>query len=351
MGADPGNGRPARLTLDLKGAEPAQSLDAGERYSKMGILSRYAVDYTAGGDNNTRILLDFSKLTRYTVKAEKSPFRIIIEATAVPDLLTAGIKVGTSSASRPSPSRKPDPLPVQAGTPSNVAAQLGLTVKTIVIDPGHGGKDPGTSHNGIVEREMCLDLAKRVGRVLSAAGYKVVYTRDRDTWISLADRSAIAARKKGDLFLSIHVNASRKPQISGFETYFLDLAGSKEGVRVAAVENAGSHRTLGEMEAILTDLLLGARIQESRRLASAVQESTLALLKKRGHQVKDGGTKGAPFHVLIGSAMPGVLVEVGYCSNKAEAQKLKQSAYRNALAEGIANGVHRYARQLQTAGR
>lgn len=342
--ADSESGRPARLTLDLTGASPASALRAGARYSKMGIFSRYAVDYAASR-GTTRILFDFSKLQRYTVKAEKSPFRIIIEATASPSALSAGIRVGGSSASGPA---RPS---ARISEPSHVAAQLGLTVKTVVIDPGHGGKDPGTMHNSIVEREMCLDIARRLGRVLSAAGYKVVYTRDRDTWVSLADRGRIAKEKKGDLLVSIHVNASKKPETSGLETYYLDLAGSRDSVRLAAVENAGSSRGLGEMEDILTDLLLKSRIQESRRLAAAVQEKTLALLRKRGHEVRNGGTKGAPFHVLIGSSMPGVLVEVGYCTNAAESRLLRQSKYRDTLAEGIANGVHHYARQLETAGR
>ena len=235
--------------------------------------------------------------------------------------------------------------------PQNVAEQLGLRVKTIVIDPGHGGKDPGTSHNNIVERELTLDVAKRLGSVLRAAGYNVVFTRSKDNWISLSERSNIAVRKKGDLFISIHVNASTKPGISGFETYYLDLAGTKESIRLAAVENAGMNHRLGEMESILADLLLSARIQESRRLAAEVQKNAVSLIRKRGHQVNNNGTKGAPFHVLIGSSMPGVLVEIGYCTNSAEARRLKQSKYRDALAEGIANGVHHYARQLELAGK
>lgn len=105
------------------------------------------------------------------------------------------------------------------------------------------------------------------------------------------------------------------------------------------------------MEAILTDLLLSARIQESRKLATEIQKNTVSQIKKRGHQVNNNGTKGAPFHVLIGSSMPGVLVEIGYCTNSAEAKRLKQSKYRDALAEGIANGIHNYARQLELAGK
>ena len=176
-------------------------------------------------------------------------------------------------------------------------------------------------------------------------------TRDRDTYVSLADRPRLAMKSKGDLFVSIHVNASAKPDVSGLETYYLDLAKSKESVRLAAVENAGSNRGVGEMEKILTDMLLGSRMQESRKLAGYVQEQTLARLTKGGQPARNGGTKGAPFHVLIGSSMPGVLVEVGYCTNAEEARRLRQPGYRDALAEGIANGIHRYASGLMSASR
>lgn len=377
--ADAGSGRPERLTLDLADAAPGDSLKSGARYSKMGIFSRYAVDYAAS-QGKTRILLDFSKLQRYTVRAEKSPFRIIIEATASKNALAQGIQVKRADSAGPasgknspgassgrggagksassgknSSSGKSAPggkASATAGTDARqVAAQLGLSVRTVVIDPGHGGKDPGTSHHSIVERDMSLDIARRVGRVLKAAGYAVVLTRDSDSFVSLADRPRLAVKRKGDLFVSIHVNASAKPDVSGLETYYLDLAKSKDSVRLAAVENAGSNRGVGEMEKILADMVLGSRMQESRKLASYVQEQTLARLKKGGQPARNGGTKGAPFHVLIGSSMPGVLVEVGYCTNAEEARRLRQPGYRDALAEGIANGIHRYASGLMSAAR
>lgn len=360
--ADTASDRPHRLTLDLTDAAPGDTLKSGARYSKMGIFSRYAVDYAAS-QGKTRILLDFSKLQRYTVRAEKSPFRIIIEATASGKALAQGIQVNQSAkGSSPgkgqasdksvsSAKNSPSGAAARAAAARQVAEQLGLSVRTVVIDPGHGGKDPGTSHNNIVERDMSLDIARRVGRVLKAAGYAVVLTRDRDAYVSLADRPHLAVKHKGDLFVSIHVNASAKPDVSGLETYYLDLAKSKESVRLAAVENAGTNRGVGEMEKILADMLLGSRMQESRKLASYVQEQTLARLKKGGQPARNGGTKGAPFHVLIGSSMPGVLVEVGYCTNAEEAKRLRQPGYRDALAEGIANGIHRYAGGLVSAAR
>lgn len=344
--------RPPRLILEFSEAGPDKSLGSGERYTGMGILKRYAVDYTAS-EGKTVIFLDFADLYCYTVKAEKSPFRIIIETTAGNGVLTGGITVKDSAAQTAAlPGlRQGASSGVRGGAPANVAAQLGLTVKTIIIDPGHGGKDPGAMHNGIVEREVSLDIAKRLANVLRAAGYKVILTRDKDVFVPLLDRPQVAASKKGDLFLSIHVNASKKPDKAGFETYILDLNGTREAMNLAAVENEGSSRTLGEMDAILKELQLSARVQESRRLAGAVQEKAISRLRRGGYKTENGGIRGALFQVLMGSSMPGVLIEVGYCSNAAEAKLLKQGKYRDAIAEGIANGVHHYARQLETAGK
>lgn len=345
-----GKGKAPRLILDLEGTAPAKAVKSGARYKAMGIFSRYSVDYNATA-KRTRIAFDFSSLRRYTVKTEKSPFRIIVEATASSKALADGISIAEPSPATAKSASSAAAHTARVAAPRDVAAQLGLSVKTIVIDPGHGGKDPGASHNNITERELTLDISKRLGSVLRAAGYNVVFTRSKDNWISLSERASIAMKKKGDLFISIHVNASTKPNVSGFETYYLDLAGTKESVRLAAQENSGTNHRLGEMEAILTDLLLSARIQESRKLAAEIQKNTVSQIKKRGHQVSNNGIKGAPFHVLIGSSMPGVLVEIGYCTNSAEAKRLKQPKYRDALAEGIANGIHQYARQLELAGK
>ena len=226
-----------------------------------------------------------------------------------------------------------------------LAAQLGLSVRTIIIDPGHGGKDPGTMHNGVVEKDVNLDIAKRLKTILDKLGYKVLLTRTTNKGISLSERVQFSRRNKGDLFVSIHVNAAENTSISGLETYILDFARTSSASRLATVENADSGR-LGDMDKILTEILTGARTNESRRLAENIQKSTLSYLKKNGATTRDGGVKGAPFFVLVGSSMPSVLVEVGYCSNKKEASRLKTTKHRQRLAQGLANGIHAYAKSL-----
>ena len=247
-------------------------------------------------------------------------------------------KEGKTSSSKSSSSVVPP-----SGT--GLAAQLGLSVRTVIIDPGHGGKDPGTMHNGVVEKDVNLDIAKRLKTILEKLGYRVYMTRTGNSSVSLSDRVSFSKSKKGDLFVSIHVNASDKASISGPETYILDFARSSSVSRLAMVENADSGR-LGDMDKILTEILTGARTTESRRLAERVQKYILSALKKGGVSARDGGVKGAPFFVLVGSSMPSILVEVGYCTNKTEASRLKTSKYRQSLAQGMANGIHYYARSL-----
>lgn len=255
---------------------------------------------------------------------------------------TAPAKPAPVKAAQSSSSKKQKPIA------QDLAAQLGLSVRTVVIDAGHGGRDPGTSHNGVVERDINLDVAKRIRTILEKRGYKVSLTRDKNTWLSLGERVRLGKRAKGDLFVSIHVNAADSSSAVGFETYILDFARTSSAARLAVIENANSGR-LGDMDKVLGEIVRGVRTAESRRLADCIQTGTLSHLKKNGQRIHDGGVKGAPFHVLAGSTMPSVLVEVGYCTNKAEARRLLDPKYRQALAQGIANGIHSYARRL--AGR
>lgn len=237
--------------------------------------------------------------------------------------------------------------PASKGKPiaQNLAAQLGLAVRTVVIDAGHGGRDPGTSHNGVVERDVNLDVAKRIKAILEKRGYTVKLTRDSNKWLSLGERVRLSKRFQGDLFVSIHVNAAESSNAMGFETYILDFARTSSASRLAVIENANSGR-LGDMDKVLGEIVRGVRTAESRRLADCIQTGTLSHVRKSGRRLHDGGVKGAPFFVLVGSSMPSVLVEVGYCTNKAEARRLLDPKHRQALAQGISNGIHAYARGL-----
>ncbi|MCR4665724.1 MAG: N-acetylmuramoyl-L-alanine amidase [Desulfovibrio sp.] len=234
-----------------------------------------------------------------------------------------------------------------SGALFGMAEQLGLSVKTVFIDAGHGGKDPGTYHNNIVEKFVAMDVAKTLGRLLENNGFEVIFSRKSDIFIPLSRRSIKANQAGADLFISIHVNANESKQVHGFETYYLDLARTPEAVRVAALENRGSDRRLKDMQKLLAKIMMTARVDESRTLAVDIQRRTLSRLKRNGNPAKNNGIKSAPFHVLIGTEMPAVLVELGYCSNDDEAKNLASARYRDLLAQGLAEGIMAYRDRLQ----
>ena len=235
------------------------------------------------------------------------------------------------------------------------SAETGKNGKfTLVIDAGHGGKDPGAIGRFSREKNINLSVAKAFGQLVekNCPDVEVIYTRKTDVFVPLARRAEIANQSQADLFVSIHVNAHEDRGINGFETYYLDISRDPRAVRVASQENARNDRNLGEVQKILSDGMLTARQYESRRLATDIQKQSLARLKRRGYTVRDNGTRAAPFIVLLGARMPCVLVEVGYCSNPHEARNLLDARYRRILAEGLAEGILSYSdrvRQNRTA--
>ncbi len=235
---------------------------------------------------------------------------------------------------------KPVPPPSREKEKNGKSFRLG--VKTVLIEPGHGGRDPGTHHNGIKEKHVTLDIAKRVGAMLSARGITVRYTRRTDVGLSLEQRADKVRTNKADLFISIHVNANASKGVQGFETYYLDASRTTAATRLAAVENALRERSHSARENMPPHRLFTIQKQESRRLARHVHETTLQSLRRKNYRTHDGGIKTAPFHVLRRSGVPGILIEVGYCTNEDEAERLAQDAYRASVARGIANGILQY---------
>lgn len=232
---------------------------------------------------------------------------------------------------------------------ASMGAQLGLHIRTVFIDAGHGGKDPGAVHHGTRESEVTLDMARHLERRLKAAGLKVVCSRSGGSTVSLARRAALANASGADIFVSLHVNASADRRASGLETYYLDLARDHRAMQVAMRENSGSGRGLGEMNTVLARVLLHARNLESRTLAADIQNRTASHMREQGRRLKSNGVRSAPFFVLMSASMPSVLVEVGYLSNPEEAARLRDAAYRRQLAEGIAAGILRYKRRMESS--
>lgn len=295
------------------------------------------------GKRGPSLQFEFRDVRRYDIRSLRDPFRIVLSVASGNTPLPRRAEGPAYAASDSAPPRH---RLVHAGR-TNLVSQLGLSVGRVVIDAGHGGRDPGTQHNSLTERIITLDVAMTLGRLLEDNGLEVVYTRTRDTTISLSSRTEKANAARGDIFVSIHINASPSASANGFETYFLDMASNPQAARVAALENARSDRRIGDLQDILADVMLSARQEESRRLAGDIQRLSIFRLKKRGFTVKNNGARSAPFHVLLGANMPAVLVELGYCTNAAEAKRLLQAKYRLALAEGIAEGILAYKNRLQ----
>ena len=237
--------------------------------------------------------------------------------------------------------------PTAAGDRSLIRA-LGLKIGKIVIDAGHGGHDTGTiGPNGLLEKDLVLDVAKRLGRLLEARlGAEVIYTRQDDTFIPLETRTAVANRERADLFISIHANSSRDSDARGVETYYLNFTSSPEALEVAARENAVSEKSIHELQDLVKKIALKEKIEESREFAGDVQESLYGGLALNNAGIRNRGIKKAPFIVLIGANMPSILAEISFVSNPTDERKLETSEHRQRIAESLYRGVSKYVSGL-----
>ena len=250
------------------------------------------------------------------------------------------------------------PVPIAPGRPIapainssgkfSVARQLGLGVSRVVIDAGHGGHDPGASAFGVSEAELVLDVALRLEKLLRQQhGIEVVLTRRSNEYVPLDERTEIANRESADLFLSIHANASANATARGIETYFLNFALNTQAEAVAARENAASGKTMSSLPDIIKAITLNSKLNESREFAATVQRSLINGLRPGNKALKDLGVKQAPFMVLVGAAMPSVLAEISFVTNREEARLLKSPSYRQRIAESLLAGVLRYQQSLK----
>ena len=237
--------------------------------------------------------------------------------------------------------------PTASGDRSLIRA-LGLKIGKIVIDPGHGGHDTGTiGSNGLEEKDLVLDVSRRLGKLLqSRLGAEVVYTRKDDTFIPLETRTAIANQESADLFVSVHANSSHDPDARGVETYYLNFTSSPEALEVAARENAVSEKSIHELQDLVKKIALREKIEESHEFASDVQNSLHSGLAAKNPGLRDRGVKKAPFIVLIGANMPSILAEISFVSNPGDEHRLQTPEYRQKIAESLYRGIAKYVSGL-----
>jgi N-acetylmuramoyl-L-alanine amidase len=308
--------KPPRIFLDLKGAklshQLAEPIPIEDELLKRARAGQYSPD-------TVRVVLDLESITDYKIFSLSDPFRIVIDVFGKYSK-AKGKEVAISSVPRP----------------SHI---------TLVIDPGHGGEDPGAiGPKGLKEKDVVLKIAQKVqAKVLKELGWKVIMTRKEDVFLPLEERTAIANTNGGDLFLSIHANASRNNRVHGIETYFLNYTTDKDALRLAAKESGVAPEKISDLQLILYDLMLNAKGNESSQLAEYIQEAMIGKLQKRYSRVKNLGVKQGPFVVLFGAKMPSILLEVSFISNSMEERRLRDEKYLDDMANSIMEGLKKYA--------
>jgi len=344
--ADEQAGRSERLVVDLNNTHIAKDLPHRMEV-KSGLLDDIRISQNQ--HDKVRVVVDLSAKTTYKAFPLENPARIVLDvSTKASDFKSTAT---AKRAAKGTVARHDSGIKrVRKGTPSQVASdmpsiarQLSLKVSRIVIDPGHGGKDPGAiGLDGRKEKDITLAVSKLLAKRLQAEGLEVFLTREKDVFVPLEERTAFANKHKADLFISVHVNAHADESIRGVETYILNLTSDASAIQVAARENATTSKSISDLQFIINDLLLTSKINESSRFATSTQKSIISSLESSGHTCKDLGVKQAPFYVLMGAQMPSILVEIGFITNGTECTLIQNKEYQNSIIEGILSGVNSY---------
>ncbi|MDY6950848.1 MAG: N-acetylmuramoyl-L-alanine amidase [Thermodesulfobacteriota bacterium] len=335
---DPAIGKPQRLYVDLGHARMGANLKPIVPIGDDLLSDARAGQYTR---DTVRVVLDIKSIDDFNIFSLRNPFRIVLDINGMPKKRSTK-KAFEEEAAQPGGDMGDGSL----------AKQLALGVRRIVIDPGHGGKDCGAIgyDKDVMEKHVTLEVSKRLAKKLrKRIGCEAVLTRDRDVFLSLEERTAIANTTNGDVFVSIHANAHRNKKVRGVETYLLNLATDSEAIMVAARENATSTKNISDLETILNELMKNAKVNESSRLARKVQEAIVKTLKGKYKRTKDNGVKQAPFYVLLGAEMPSILVEIAFISNPEECRLLNTAAYQEDVVDGIVTGIEEYIKEINPA--
>ncbi|MDA8133720.1 MAG: N-acetylmuramoyl-L-alanine amidase [Desulfobacteraceae bacterium] len=297
--------------------------------------------------HTVRVVVDIKSFENYKVFSLKDPFRIVIDVWGKGS--NGGPPISTPSevaeSDKPEPEKKATGLTTDNLQSSNITRQFALGVRKIIIDPGHGGSDPGAPgyYPNQWEKDLVLKMAKRLANILKdRLKCTVLLTRTEDKKLTLEERTAIANTKRADLFISLHCNAAKNKNLKGIETYFLNLATDSQAIAVAARENATSEKNISDLDYILSDLMKNAKIEESTRLANIVHQNFVKGMKAKYSDIADLGVKQAPFYVLLGARMPSILIETSFISHKIEGKRLMEDSYQKAVCESIADGIEKY---------
>ena len=311
--ADAASGLPARLYLDLPGIWVGTSRDAPIPIAD-GLLRRVRVGQNTR--DTTRVVLDLERSGRHRMLTLAGPDRIVIDVFGDPSPRRRGARV----------------LPMEL-----------RPVHTVVIDPGHGGQDPGAiGLGGLREKDVTLRLARALRRRLLARDFEVVLTRDSDRTLSLVERTARAEAARGDVLVSLHANAARNRHAAGVEIYTLDEDARRQTLRLAARENGVGLEEVDPLQRLLTRLRVSEASARSEKLAALVHAEIVAGMQERWPSVVGPGRRRGPFYVLYLSDMPAVLVEAGFVTHRGDARRLRDPDYLDAMAEEITDALVRF---------
>lgn len=332
---------PPRLYIDITGAHLAsgvKDLNIGDGLLKTARIGQYRPD-------TVRVVLDLDSIREFKVFSFADPFRIIIDVKGDRRVELTKAKEPVVEAAPPAPAVRTE-SPEEKAKP-RVKPVIGK-IRRIVVDPGHGGHDPGAlGAGGTKEKDVVLQIGLKLAKRLKEdLGLDVVMTRSTDVFIELQERTAIANKVGADLFVSIHANASPNRSAAGIETYYLNLAKTEKAAQLAAMENGTTLEKVSLLQAVLFDLMANYKLNDSAHLADEVQKALHHRISAQ-HSVKNLGVKQGPFYVLVGASMPSILVETAFLSNEKEEARLRDPQYQDETAEGIAEGIRAYMVSLK----
>ncbi len=320
---EPLKGLPPRIYVDLMGARLSPHATR-QILVRDRLLRRVRIGQFSS--NVVRVVLDLESFTDHKTFLLPDPHRLVVDVY--------GRRNG----------RKRAPIARGKTILPRVKGVSPAGIPKIVLDPGHGGRDPGAiGPRGILEKDIVLSLAKKLARKLrKELAVKVILTRQDDSYVPLEDRTAIANAENADLFISLHTNASPNRRTRGVESYYLDNTTDEATIRLAARENGTSRKNVSDLQYILSDLTQSFKLEDSISLAHNLQSSLVSNMGRRYRNVKDLGVKKGLFYVLVGARMPSVLLEVFFVTNRLEGRSLVQRSFQNAIVEALYHGIKRY---------
>ena len=329
LDGDKSKGLAPRTYVDISGAQlltnSKEPLAVGDRLLRQIRVGQYS-------DDVVRVVLDLTDdSTAYDISLLPDLYRLVIHIQ--PQRTGETVKSGADKAVIRTTAKTKQPAKTTVSG-----------IRKIVLDPGHGGKDPGAiGVGGVAEKDLVLSIAKKLAiKLTRELGLEVILTRKDDRYIPLEDRTATANAEDADLFVSLHMNASPNLEARGLETYYLDNTSDEASIRLAARENSTSRKNISDLQFILSDMMQNVKLEDSISLAHHLQGAVVSGMSRKMSDVKDLGVKKALFYVLVGARMPSVLVEMFFITNRVEGRAMNDEGNQDAMVDALLEGIRKY---------